>query len=363
MKQNLLLLTGAIVASTVALPIWAQPQPAIELAPVETTANKDGVGPEIRSDVFINVQVKNLQDESLGRIKDLGIDLINGRIVEVLVRSDDSLEVGNKVVAVPPLALLPDGLNQVYRLDISAERFKTAAAIDLSKWEEFGRSARVAATYHLFGQETYFFEEGARASTTDSRPKVPLGYVERASKIVDLPVGNRAGEKFGKVWSLTMDIPKGRIRSVIVLAPGNFLTKSVVPAMALSFNPARDALVLDDTKLEYADEPRFVYTAAAFGQDAYSREESYKGPLTSEVLVQGSSYRDIDQTVHINKEIRAAKLNNRHVEVGTINDRVTLRGWVDTNEDKRRIGAIAIAAARLELVDNQIKVGKPVTND
>ena len=38
---------------------------------------------------------------------------------------------------------------------------------------------------------------------------------------------------------------------------------------------------------------------------------------------------------------------------------MTLRGWVESVEDQLRIGAIAIAAARLELVDNQITVGKP----
>ncbi len=75
--------------------------------------------------------------------------------------------------------------------------------------------------------------------------------------------------------------------------------------------------------------------------------------------MQGSSYRDVDRTVLISKNIHAAKINARNVEVGTLNERVTLRGWVRTEADKRRIGEIAIAASRLELVDNQITVGKP----
>ena len=158
---------------------------------------------------------------------------------------------------------------------------------------------------------------------------------------------------------MTLNIPKGRILTVIILAPGNFKTKSIVPAMALSFNAKRDGLLLDDTKMEYAAEPRFVFTAAAFGNEAYSHEESYKGPHTSVALEQGTSYRDVDQTVRINRDIRTAKIDGGKVEVGTINDRVTLRGWVHTTEDKRRIGEIAIAAARLELVDNQITVGEP----
>jgi hypothetical protein len=134
--------------------------------------------------------------------------------------------------------------------------------------------------------------------------------------------------------------------------------------MALSFNATRDALLLDDTKLEFADEPRYIFTEAAFGQDDHFQRESLKGARTSVALEQGSRYRDVDRTLRINRDIRAAKINGRNVEVGTINDRVTLRGWVYRAEDKRRIGEIAIAAATLpENVDNQITVGKPISRN
>lgn len=348
MQSKLTLGVGATLMAFGLLPAWAQPEPS-----------HVRLGAEKSVTYFTNIQVKNFQDESLGRIKDLGIDLVNGRIVEVLIVSDNSLAVDNKIVAVPPLALMADPLNDVYRLNVSADVFKTAVAIDFSKWLDAGRSDRVAAAYRLFGQHPYFLEEGDTASRTDSRPKVALGYVERSSKILDMSVGNFQQQKFGKVWSLTLDILKGRILNVIVLAPGNFKTKSIIPAMALSFNPERDALLLDESKMEYADEPRYVFSEAAFGQDASSQEESYKGPRTSVALEQGNSYRDVDRTVQISREIRAAKINGRNVQVGTINGRVTLRGWVHTDEDKRRIGEIAVAASRLELVDSQIRVGRP----
>lgn len=372
MKLNLQLLAGAAFASAVSLSTWAQPDPSA--APqtakeikAETKAAKriaapgdpspTPLGREKAFDEFNKIQVRNFQDEPLGRIKDLGIDLVNGRIVTVMMVADNSLNVGNKIVAAPPGAFIPDVLNEVYRLNISADTFKSAPAIDLKKWEDSGRSQSIAATYALFGQEPYFLEEGATASTTADRPKVSLGYVERSSKILDLPVGNHQDQKFGKVWSMTLDIPKGRILSVIVLAPGNFKTKTVIPATALTFNSTRDGLLLDDTKLEYANEPRFVFTEAAFGNDAHSKQEVYKGARTSVALEQGNSYRDVDRTVLINKEIRAAKLNSRNVQVGTVDGRVTLRGQVNSEAEKRQIGAIAVAASRLELVDNQITVG------
>ena len=181
--------------------------------------------------------------------------------------------------------------------------------------------------------------------------------------MLDLPVGNLQDQKLGKVYSMGLDIPRGRILNVIVLAPGNFKTKSVVPAMALSFNAARDGLVLDDTKTEFADEPRYVIIDRGFGVEPEAKEETYKGPHTSAPLEQGTSARDMDRTALIKKNLSDANISGLHVEVGTINGRVTLRGWAKTSDDKRRAGEIASAASRMELVDNQLTVGEPVANE
>lgn len=331
--------------------------------PADIGATAKPRGPERTVNEFAKIEIKNFQDEALGRIVDLGIDLVNGRIVEVLVKSDGSLDVGRKIVAVPPLALFRDPDHQVFRLNITVEKFKTAAAIDLARWEDFGRRDRVAAAYHLFGQSPYFLESGETADLGDDRPKVALGYVERSNRLQGMPVGNHQGLHFGQVWSMILDIPGGRILNVIVLSPGNLRTKSLIPAMALSFNPARDALLLDDTKLEYADEPRYFYTAAAYGNEAYSQQETYRGPRTHSALEQGTSYRDIDATVRIHRAIRAAGINGRNVEIGTLNDRVTLRGWVHAVSDSHRIGEIAASVTTPQMVDNQIVVGKPVARN
>jgi sporulation protein YlmC with PRC-barrel domain len=349
MKPNPRLLPVAVIACSFALTGWALNDPS----PTPLGAEKSSVN-------FLHIEIKNHQDETLGRITDLGLDLVNGRIVEVLVKTDSSLDVDNKIVAVPPGALMRDPDNQIYRINASRELFRTAAAIDLAQWEDFGRSDRVAAAYHLFGQEPYFLQDGLTVSGPETRAKVSLGYVERAHKISGLPVGNYQGEQFGKVSSLTLDILKGRILSVIVVAPGNLRTASVIPARALEFNAARDALLLDDTVEEYANEPRYVYTAAAYGNAASSQEEAFRGPDPTAALEQGESHQDIDRTLLIYQNIRLAKIYHRYVQVGTLDGRVTLRGWVRTADDQRRIGEIAIAASRLELVANQLTVGRPV---
>lgn len=361
MNQKITFLALATIGGALTLPSPAQTGAPTELAPVVVEGSRAKIGPEQASHPMLYVQIKNFQDETLGRIKDLGIDLVSGRIVEVLVISDDSLHVDNKVVAVPPLALFADGANQVYRLKISAAQFKSAAAVDLDNWAESGRSDRVAAAYRLFGAEIFFLAPGEKPSPTAERPKSELGYVQLSSRILDLPIKNFDGTELGKVWSLSLDIPRARILHVIVVSQGNFRIKNVVPAMALSFNPARDGLILNNTPEELENEPRYLFTAAAYGQEAYYHQEAYAGPHTTVALVQGSSYRDVDQTVRINRDIRAANLTGAQVEVGTLNERVTLRGTVATEADKATIATIAVAASRLELVDNQISVGPPAT--
>src|ERR1700722_34343 len=131
LKFNLIAIALLVGAS---LSTWAQPEP---------THERFGTEKPIRD--ISRIQIKNFQDENIGRVEDLGIDLINGRIVEVLVASDSSLGVDKKIVAVPPLALFPDPIGGVYRLDMSADEFKEAPAIDLSRWSDAGTSVRIAA--------------------------------------------------------------------------------------------------------------------------------------------------------------------------------------------------------------------------
>ena len=77
-KSNLLAIVA--LASGVSLSTFAQtaqPEPIHERFGKEKPDNDMNL-----------VYIQNNQGESLGRIKDLAVDLINGRIVEVLVVSD-----------------------------------------------------------------------------------------------------------------------------------------------------------------------------------------------------------------------------------------------------------------------------------
>lgn len=350
MKFKTSLLATALVCCGA---LSGQPQP-------EPTHENFGLEKQNRDVKHIRIQ--NHQGQPLGRIKDVGVDLVNGRIVEVFVVSGEFLGLGGKIVSVPPRALSIDAMGKIYYLDVTTEAFAAAPAVKLTDLPDDNRTDLVAATYHRFGQEPYFLESNETASPKASRPKVVIGTVQRSSKILHLPVINRQNETFGTVSSLTYNLAEARIRSVIVKAPGFVKTTSVVPATALSFNATRDALVLDQTKAEFANQPRIIVTAAANGQDASSVEEPYQGPRTSVALEQGRSYRDIDRTALITRNLRSAKIKGLLVTVGTMDGRVTLRGSANTEADKSQAASIAIAASRVELVDNQITVKTPANS-
>jgi osmotically-inducible protein OsmY len=76
-------------------------------------------------------------------------------------------------------------------------------------------------------------------------------------------------------------------------------------------------------------------------------------------LDQGSSKADIDTTAQIRKEIVAGKnmsVDAKNVKIITNDGHVTLRGPVNTAEEKRIIGEIAGRIADSKNVDNQLEV-------
>ena len=160
---------------------------------------------------------------------------------------------------------------------------------------------------------------------------------------------------------------------------------SAVPPTALRFNTDRDTLQLDASKEMLSSAPHFKADQwPDFAQPSYAggvyrayKVEPYftsnpttepdntarnvrdRNNRTLTPLDQGNSQADVDTTAQIRKEIIAGKnmsVNAQNVKIITNNGRVTLRGPVNTAEEKRLIGEIADRIARDGIVDNQLEV-------
>ncbi len=78
--------------------------------------------------------VKNLEGEGLGNIKDLMIDCDTGKVVYAVLSYGGVLGMGDKLFAVPMSALQLDTNNKCFTLNAKKDDLKNAPGFDKSNW-------------------------------------------------------------------------------------------------------------------------------------------------------------------------------------------------------------------------------------
>lgn len=332
-------------------------------------------------------RVLDSENKSLGRIKDIAIDLEHGRIVELIMVSGGFLGFGETTFGVPPGALTLSENGEVFVLNMNKQAFKEAPKFPPTAWAEHWQSGRVATDYRFYKQEPYFAQDGheSRAGNTAVEP---LGYIQIARRLIDLPVKNRTQQSLGSVYSILFDLQHGRVIHVVIEGDGFRGITCMVQPSALKFNAAHDALTLDIAASSIANQPRILWSQNAFDHYLVNPTESgyQQEPYTNRLvgsndgvntrqnvnegsasyytpLAQGASFDDVDLTHRIYAAIHAnpsLSQNAGNIEVGTRNGRITLRGHVNTEAGKTTIGEIAGNAGRPENVSNLLEV-RPIT--
>ena len=421
MKRKLQIIISASAASLLACSALAQDTSSPKTDRPEYTRDRlpqarspDRLNDAAKASDVIGMTVKNYQNEKLGKVEDLAVDVESGRIVQVVLSTGGFLGIGDTLTAVPPGALHRDVAQNVLHLDADKEKVKNSPPFEMSKWGECCDSNRLSAVYRHYGQEPAFkfihkgdaISDGQRDTVSTRRadgtwdkdrlstecqamiPASRLSQVQKASKLMGTAVKNLQDEKLGKVDNILVDLPSGRIVAVIV-SSGGFLGMgdelSAIPPSALRFTTERDTLQLDTSKEmlsaaphfkanqwpdfaepSYADgiyrayriEPYFT-TNVTTDADNTARNVRDRDNRTLTPLDQGNSQADVDTTAQIRKEIIAGKdmsVNAKNVKIITNKGKVTLRGPVNTAEEKQLIGGIADRIAQPENVDNQIEV-------
>ncbi len=419
MKRKIQIITGVTATSFLTFAALAQETPNSKSARTVTSFERsthamraERLGRAEKASEIIGLEVQNYQGEKLGKVDDLALDVETGRIVQVILSTGGFIGIGDALHAVPPGALHHDTLNKVIHLNADKETLKAAPKFEMTKWAECCESNQICEVYRYYGERPYF--TAAIWHTNDYTPKAErtrsidaarntepnwkaseyrshwsqLGYVQKASKLIGTTVKNQQDEKLGKVDNFAVDLSAGRIIAVIV-SSGGFLGMgdelSAVPPTALKFNTERDILQLDATKDALTSAPHFksnqwpdlgqpsyaygVYRAYSVepyfttnmvsAPDNTARNVRDRNNRTLTPFDQGNSTSDRDTTARIRKEIVAGKgmsTNARNVKIITRDGQVTLRGPVNTSEEKRLIGEIADRIALSENVDNQLEV-------
>lgn len=324
---------------------------------------------------FVGLEVWNLQNEKLGKVKFITADLENARLVEVVVTTSGGfLGFGGKTTSIPPRALTLDKSQRLLRVDMSKARFDAAPKFKPSDVAAYSNRSRVAEIIRYFGLQPWFFLEGQ--AVQKNTEILQLGNVQRTDDILGMQIHNTKGQYVGKVASLMMDLPKGQIVHVVddTEAMGGNGSHFIQPR-ALRYNTAHSSLVLDDSLAKLKGEPSFKWTSSrrdAFQQEAYvnrevqadkglhSKQNAQEGIVRNvTTMPQGLNFRDEQKTNLIMQAIQAdptLSANAKNVEVVTKNAQTTLRGHVNTAAGKQRIGEIAAKAGRPENVSNLLEV-------
>ena len=98
---------------------------------------QDGPGPQLMgADTLIGNDVYNHKDEDLGEIKEIMLDMSNGRIAYAVLSFGSFMGVGEKLFAVPWSALTLDTHNKRFVLTVEKERLKNAPGFDKERWPD-----------------------------------------------------------------------------------------------------------------------------------------------------------------------------------------------------------------------------------
>jgi sporulation protein YlmC with PRC-barrel domain len=112
--------------------------------------DKQGPGPRLMgADTLIGEDVYNHQDEDLGDIKEIMLDMQTGQIAYAVLSFGGLLGMGDKLFAVPWQSLQLDTTNKRFILDCSKEKLENAPGFDKDRWPDMA-SAEFSNQIHNF---------------------------------------------------------------------------------------------------------------------------------------------------------------------------------------------------------------------
>ncbi len=250
--KSIHLISGALAVACSLTQTYGAPPARRELAPVVIQGNTAEATGEVDTPKksfaeLIDAEVLNFQNEKLGKIKAITVDLENGRLVEVLISSRSGMFGLNETITpVPPSLFKMDARREIARINVSKARFDAAAKLPKMNVAAYSQKTRAEASSRYFGVEPWF--SGARQ----------LGFVQTNTAIEMMQIKNMQGRYMGKVGLLMMDLPTAQIRQVVAdteSMDGN--GSHILPTGSIHYNTRHDGLMLNRTFAELNNEAHF----------------------------------------------------------------------------------------------------------
>jgi sporulation protein YlmC with PRC-barrel domain len=110
----------------------------------------------LAADTLTGDKVVNLQNEDLGKIEHLMIDLATGRIAYAVLTFGGFLGMGDKLFAIPWSALTVDTVEKRFILKVDKELLKLAPGFDKEHWPNMADRAWGTQVFKYYGAKPYW---------------------------------------------------------------------------------------------------------------------------------------------------------------------------------------------------------------
>jgi sporulation protein YlmC with PRC-barrel domain len=100
--------------------------------------------------------VQNMQRENLGEIKDLMIDITEGRIAYAVLSFGGFLGIGDKLFAIPWEAFRVVQEEEVLLLDVVKEKLENAPGFDKDNWPDMADTTWGRGIHDYYGYSPYW---------------------------------------------------------------------------------------------------------------------------------------------------------------------------------------------------------------
>jgi sporulation protein YlmC with PRC-barrel domain len=113
-----------------------------------------GPGPRLMgADTLIGDSVVNADNDKLGDIKEIMLDMQTGQVVYAVLAFGGFLGMGEKLFAVPWQALHLDTANKRFVLNVDKERLKSAPGFDHDAWPDMSETSWAGQVHTFYGTD------------------------------------------------------------------------------------------------------------------------------------------------------------------------------------------------------------------
>ncbi len=116
------------------------------------SGSESGPGPDLMgADTLIGNDVYNQDDEDIGDIKEIMLDVRSGKVSYAVLSFGGFLGMGQKLFAVPWSALTLDPAHKRFLLNVKKDRLKDAPGFDKDHWPDMADKAWAQQIHTYYG--------------------------------------------------------------------------------------------------------------------------------------------------------------------------------------------------------------------